>query len=481
MELGFGLTQYIPMVVYLIGMVVVLLTLFYKIEIGIFFLVPMLPLQNLLDAMIPFPGGEDFMDMLYAALMIKTVLIRSELPKATELRKSMKLIVTAICVWTFMELLRGSLYIGSDLLSLGDARFVTWKNYVMLPILYFIVVSNIKNEKQIKILLVLMSVSMLFMDRSFYSTLAGRDTSHYRDDIRSGGTFTYLGPNELAVFYAQNSIILLCLFLVDDDKRRKWFFLIVTIFNYFCAVFLYSRGGYLAILVSWMFLGFIKDRRVLIAFILFLAFWRVFTPQSVQERIDMTETEEGVDSSVEYRYEMWEKALGYFYESPVYGVGYGVIPTLRISAGHVRRSLHNGYLEIAVEQGVIGLIIFFTLYGMCIRYGWRLYREADDKFFKGFGLGFVGCVLAILAGNIFGSYWFYINVSGFFWTNLALVVRATEIAREARTKENQEGENMVLPIGEPRLRNGMHSTTQGRSAKSLQEPASGKRRVGSGV
>lgn len=445
MELGLGLTKFIPLLVYLTGMVVVMLTLFYRVEVGIFFVVPMLPLQNLLDAMIQYPGGEDFLDILYAAMIIRTIIDNQKLPKAMDLRKPVNALVIAICVWTLFEFVRGSLWIDGSLFSFGS-RLENAKNYLMLPILYFIVVHNIKDEKQIKILLVLMSCSMLFMDRSFYHNIAGHDTSHYREDLRSGGTFTYLGPNELAVFYAQNSILVLCIFLVDDHQRRRWLFLVTAIFNYFCAIFLYSRGGYLAIFASWMFLGSVKDRRVLAAMVLFLVFWRAFTPQSVQERIDMTETDEGLDTSIEYRYEMWDQALGYFYGSPIYGIGYNVIPSLRIKAGHVRRSLHNGYLEIAVEQGLIGLAIHLTLLFMAAWYGWRLFCDAHDKFLQGLGLGFAGCVCAILAGNIFGSYWFYINVAGFFWTNVALVVRASEISKnsEPKTGEEEKDDNKVF-------------------------------------
>jgi hypothetical protein len=435
MELALGLTNIIPLIVYVVGLIVILLTLFYRIEVGIFFLVPLLPLQNLLDSIIKYPGGKDFIDFLYLALIIKWMLNGSKSPIGVRTKSSLNLIVGVIILWTFLELWRGTSYLGFDNFSPFDDRFEAWKNYVMLPLLCLIIVNNIENDKQIKILVILMMFSMLFMDRNFYHNFQGHDRSHYRDDIRSAGTFSYLGPNELAVFYAQNSIILVCLFLIDSDKRRKILLAVTIVFNYFCAIFLYSRGGYLAILAGLIFFGLVKDRKVMFALILFLVFWRTFTPVSVQERIDMTESEDGLDRSIEYRYEMWDQALTIFGEHPILGVGYHTIPYLGIRAGHRRASLHNGYLEVAVEQGMVGVIIFMSFFVICLLYGWRLFKVADDKFLKGLGLGYSACVVSVLAGNIFGSYWFYMNVSGFYWTFLALVVRGIEIAEEKKSSD----------------------------------------------
>jgi O-antigen ligase len=310
-------------------------------------------------------------------------------------------------------------------------------------------VHNIKDTKQLKIILVLMTLTMLFMDRNFYHNFSGKDTSSYSDDIRVGSTFSYLGPNETAVFYAQNTIIILCLFLGDPNVRHKVFFGITTAFNYYCLIFLFSRGGYLASLVSWMFLGFMKDRRVLVVLVLFLVFWRSLVPTVVQQRIDMSSgdedplgyTEETVitDHSLTSRFEMWEQAVDLIGQHPIQGYGYGTTRFVNITTDNTRQrdSLHNGYLELLLELGGIGMIIFLALYTMGIRYGWLLYRNAKDPFLKAFGLGFVGCVLAILSGNIAGSYLFYFNVSGFFWVNLALVVRGLELANQTKETESE--------------------------------------------
>lgn len=89
MEIGIGLTQYIPFIVYLGFVSVLLLTLLYRIEIGIFFVVPLLPLQNLLDSIVEFPGGKDFLDLLCLAMLIRWFYDRNVGDRRTIVRKSL--------------------------------------------------------------------------------------------------------------------------------------------------------------------------------------------------------------------------------------------------------------------------------------------------------------------------------------------------------------------------------------------------------
>ncbi|MCZ6594024.1 MAG: O-antigen ligase family protein [Bacteroidetes bacterium] len=442
MELGLGLTKIIPFIVYLGGIAILFVTLFYRIEFGIYFLIPLLTQQTLLDHLGDYPGGEDFIDLFFFVLLLKWLLNRQKFQKDPELRRPLSISIGAIFVWTFIGLLILS-HTFNFPLATSNKSFIHWKNFLMLPLLYLIVVNNIKDEKQIKIILTLMAISMLYMDRSFYNNFANKDRSNFDESLRVGTTFSYLGPNETAVFYAQNSIIILSLFFFELHKRRKILLGVTVVFNYWCLVFLYSRGGYLAALVSFFFFGVTKDRRFLILLVLGLIFWQSFVPASVQQRIQMsTQGKSGIDKSIEERYDMWDQGWELIKQNPILGYGYYATHNLRIeTAGDKKRaSLHNGYMQLLLDLGVIGLGIFLIFFFICFRVGWRLFRTAEDPFLKGLGLGFAGCVLAVLAGNVAGSYWFYLNVSGFYWVNLGLVVRGLELAKESKLAEPKQTE-----------------------------------------
>jgi len=242
MELGLGLTKIIPFIVYLGGIAILFVTLFYRIEFGIYFLIPLLTQQTLLDHLGDYPGGEDFIDLFFFVLLLKWLLNRQEFQKHPELRRPLSISIGAIFVWTFIGLLILSHTFNMELAT-SNKSFIHWKNFLMLPLLYLIVVNNVKDVKQIKIILTLMAISMLYMDRSFYNNLANKDRSNFDESLRVGTTFSYLGPNETAVFYAQNSIVILSLFFFELHKRRKILFGVTVVFNYWCLMFLYSRGG----------------------------------------------------------------------------------------------------------------------------------------------------------------------------------------------------------------------------------------------
>jgi O-antigen ligase len=88
------------------------------------------------------------------------------------------------------------------------------------------------------------------------------------------------------------------------------------------------------------------------------------------------------------------------------------------------------YLKILVEQGIVGIFIFFIIILMFIRQGWRLYQKGDDDFSKSVGLGFVFLVLVLLVNNIFGERWSHAQVSAFLWVIAGLVARLNILVDE---------------------------------------------------
>ncbi|NIR50940.1 O-antigen ligase family protein [candidate division KSB1 bacterium] len=438
MSLGLGLTKLIPILIYLGGLTVIFLTLFYKIEIGIFFLVPLFPQQSLLDRIMIFPLGKDFVDLLLLAIIIKWLLNKSKSEEGFFLKTPFNWPILLVIIWTYLELWRGSFYLGTSLpLSLRDPRFVIWKNFIVMPLIYFVVLNNIRDPKHMKILVILMTVSMLFMGLHFRSNFAYTDTSSYRHDMRLVGTFTYLSPNAIGVFFAQYAMMLIGLFLIDKDWYRKGLFLLTVGLSLYAVTFIFSRGGYAAVLLGWVFIGLFKERRLLVLLIVFALTWKLIMPNAVVERVEMTKD----DTSVQERLSLWKSAEQLIASNPVIGTGYATLSFLNIRdavTGKSRDSLHSGYLEVASELGVIGLVVFVYLYVLGFRAGFRLYKKTDDPFMKGLGFGLTACVVAALAGNLAGSYWHYINVSGFYWVFLALVVRGLQPRDGSKSQQSMQ-------------------------------------------
>jgi len=170
MELGLGLTQYVPLVLYISGIIVALLTVFKRIEIGICFLIPFLPHANLLDWTNIYPFGKDYVDILLIAMIIKWIIDRLRTGEPFFVKTPFNKLLFLFILWSFIEYIYGAIYLGYPI-SPGpdDPRFVAWKNFVVIPILFFIVVNNIKNPNHIKLIFMLMIISIFFLDRNIYN------------------------------------------------------------------------------------------------------------------------------------------------------------------------------------------------------------------------------------------------------------------------------------------------------------------------
>lgn len=453
LELGFGLSQYVGPLIFAAFIVIFLLTIFRKVEYGAFFLVPFIPLQNILNYANIYPFGKDINDLMLFAMLVRWVLDRKKgnltqrwkgWHKNEEkffLKSPVNLPIFLLILWTFIELIRGANYLGYGYtISFDDERFIEWKDYLMMPTLFFIIYNNIKNPRHVEILIVLMGCSLLTLDRNFYQAAQERDMTQEYSQWRFGGAGGQaLGGNALAVFQAQYAAVMFFMFLSAQKTWQKFFFGFVTIFTYYCLMFSFSRSGYLAGVVTLLFIGIVKERRLLIGLALVVIFWQAILPQSVQQRITMTKGDDGqYDTTMMQRIGMWELAKGIISANPIAGAGFRVSPYLKIHVEGFKytwASFHSGYVETTVELGFVGVLLYILFFGMGAYCGWELYRVADNEFHKGLGLACIACVLAILSGNAAGTYWNYMNVMGFYWTLLGMVARLAHTYKQQKQSE----------------------------------------------
>ncbi len=441
MEFGLGLTKYAALVIYAAGIVAALLTIFRRVDIGIYFFVFFLPLQNILNYANQYPLGKDLNDLLLMAMLIGWFIKARRNQEKFFQKTPLNIIFIVLAVWTYFQTWRGASYVGlPPPITIENPLFVAWKNYMFSPLIFFIVVNNIKERRQIRNLIIVMILAILILDRSFYNVFKYLDTSHYdANALKVNVASSALGGNWLAVFLAQYSAVVLALLLLDNHKWRKIFYIIPIIFSYYCIMFLFSRSGYLATLASALIIGLVKERKVLVGLFLLLIMWNYVLPTSVQERISMTKTSDGWDGTTQERLGMWEQAKAIIAEQPLLGVGFDVTSQLIVKAEgfdqYTWHSFHNNYLQTVAEVGIIGLGIVLTIYFLAFRSGWHLFRMTDEGMLKGLGLGLMACILAILTGNIAGSYWQYYNIIGFFYVFLGLVVRSSILIQEEQDQQ----------------------------------------------
>lgn len=434
---------------YTAAVVALLLSLFWRPHIGLYFIIPLLPLQTLRYRIGDFPGGNKLVD-----IMLLGVLLGSFFKNGFQLTKTpMNKILLLFAVFCYVQLWRGSFFLNTSMpLSFDDPRFSNWKNYMVLFILFAVVVNVVKDVKQMKIIVLLICLSILAVDKGFYSSMSDRDLTHFSYDVRDGGPLGYAGVNGIACFAAEALLFVLGLAAFEKRKYAKAGLWLLVAASSYCVLFSFSREAYAGALFGLLVLGLFQKRWVLVALAFFLFSWQTLVPTSVRERVLMTYDvqDKTLDSSAQERVAIWDDAVQLFEQNPILGMGFDTYEW-KPRVGEFRDT-HNYYLKVVVETGIVGLMLFLLLLAQTTRIGWKLYRSAQDPFFKSLGLGFLLYLACVWVVNFFGDRWLYLQVDGFFWVILALVVRAQIMVNEEVAKQEATATAGALePVGREEL------------------------------
>ncbi len=194
--------------------------------------------------------------------------------------------------------------------------------------------------------------------------------------LRAAGTLPH--PNILGGFLVF-SLLMTC-YLFEQSTRKKWvgfaiILQIITLFISFSRAALFAFAG---AIVIWLFLHFLKEKRlarlskpVLLGTILSLL---LFYPQLFYRGGVVSYNEVSFRSDV-MRISMQDVALKMIADHPWLGVGYNnyLIAFAKYTQGFEVESIwvHNIYLLIAAETGLVGLALFLIFCGMVIYRGWQ--------------------------------------------------------------------------------------------------------------
>jgi len=424
-----GLYSFIPYVMYVMGIAAFLLSIFWRPIVGIYYIIPLILLQTARYHMINLPLGKSVVDIILLGVALG-LMVRGQpiFPKTP-----WSLLLYVYAVFTFAWLCLGSLSLHSELpFSPSDPRLADWKNYMVMPMILFLVAATAKEPRQMKVVTGLMCITTLILNRSIWNTVSGRDFSSFSYDLQEdvNGHIGYAGVNGLATYEAQIAVFLLALAACEKKWLLKLGYIVLAIFSMRCLLYSLSREGYLAFLVGCLFLGLVKQRALLVLLAVFLSMWTSLVPTAVEQRVNMTYDQRGqLDHSAQVRVDLWEEAQQAFDSRPLLGLGFDTYAY----TGHVHgyKDSHNFFVKVVVETGIVGLLLFLWLLFKTFGTGYRLFRRARDSFVASLGLGLAAWVVCAAVANFFGDRWTYIQVNGYMWVLGGLVSRAWVIERGA--------------------------------------------------
>jgi O-antigen ligase len=205
------------------------------------------------------------------------------------------------------------------------------------------------------------------------------------EDISARVVSTLENPNMLAEYLILLFPIAAVLLVTKGSAPRKGLSLCACALCGICIILTWSRGAWLGLLFAGVMFLLIWNHRamyLLFAGIAAIPFLPLVLPSSIVSRF--TSIGNLADTSTSYRVNIWRGTMRMLKDYWSCGIGIGeaawdtVYPRYSLAAIEAAPHSHNLYLQITVECGIVGLILFLTFIFLLLRYNFTFYRRLED-------------------------------------------------------------------------------------------------------
>lgn len=300
---------------------------------------------------------------------------------------------------------------------------------------YFVVINTIENEKQFKFILYIFSIAAVitafyglyqYMFGDLYSQ-AWLDKEMF-EDIKMRVYSTFENPNVYGEYLILAIPIIAGLLWTEKGIFKKLFWLGSLGVTMLALALTFSRGCWLGIILAIGLLAIMIDRRFILLGIVALLFLPFVLPESIMNRF-LSIGNMG-DSSTSYRVYIWMGTLAMLADYWFSGIGLGITSFNMIypiysyndiSAPHS----HNLYLQLVVEFGIVGLIVFL---GML----YNFYKETIISICKKKNIltsSLIAGVSGFMLQSMFDHTWYNYRVVLIFWIIIAFGLVSTKVSK----------------------------------------------------
>jgi len=233
-----------------------------------------------------------------------------------------------------------------------------FNEYLKVVLMFIVLVNVVRTERRLKILLLLLLVGSCILSMNAVSDYrAGRLTmGGERISGIIGGMFG--NPNDLAMHLATMVPIAVALFLVSRGPHRKLFYGAAALVMATGTVVTFSRGGFLGLAGSGLFLAWKLGRRnrpvVMTATLVVAIAFFAFAPGDYGTRLKSIVDDSDSGGSAGAREALLEKSIIVSIANPVFGVG---MANFHILAAR-EQVTHNSYTQVGSELGMFSMFCY---------------------------------------------------------------------------------------------------------------------------
>ncbi|MFC1553169.1 O-antigen ligase family protein [candidate division KSB1 bacterium] len=300
-----------------------------------------------------------------------------------------------------------------------------------IVLVYFAIVNLLPSRKVFHRALTVLAVSCSLVGlyavwQHFYGIDLIRlvEFPNYGGYFRSGGCFGFCLT--FGGFYIIAYIVSLGCFLGAREMKDKILYLSSSIIIFLAVIASYTRSSWLGAAAGSVLFAVAHNWKTGLKYIaVFLLFWAgiyLFHPTLFTEYGVTSITDPNYSEGSQMRMDLWKKGFEMWKDNPVLGLGQG-----NFSYFHEKYNfeehifgfahLHNEYLNVAVQTGILGLLAFLGIWIFyifsCLKF-WVKEKEIDFKTASAV-LGCAGAISGILAAGMFQCFYTDIEVGMFWW------------------------------------------------------------------
>ena len=266
----------------------------------------------------------------------------------------------------------------------GSIRDLVINGLSLLMIIHMI--NGIEAKKDLYILIdFIILVGFMTGFYAFYQYFSGVPMGSGWVDPSSNISIRVFSSFENPNLYAEYLIMIIPLTfarLVSVDNKKRLFYVVVGVLQLIALLLTFSRGGWLGLIFAIGMFVLLLKKDLIIKLIPLGIIGLFFLPSSVMMRIKSIGSLS--DSSNFYRFQIWENSINIIKDFFVTGVGLGFESFRSISSLYIRDfspyHAHNTYLELMIEIGFLGLMLFIWLLIKLLK-DVRYQKSSQDKIF----------------------------------------------------------------------------------------------------
>ncbi|MBI3315987.1 MAG: O-antigen ligase family protein [Candidatus Omnitrophica bacterium] len=183
-------------------------------------------------------------------------------------------------------------------------------------------------------------------------------------------------------------------------RKRYFFYWVGLAVTAGCLLWTYSRGAWIAVALAFGLMAWAKRSRWLWIAMIAVCCWAVFLSPPLLKTRMLSLFNPKAGTAVE-RVELWKESLRMIRAKPLFGHGPNTYsknePFFKSQNPKVdNQYAHNGYLHMAAEIGLLGLVSFLWLIFYFFKEALPAFLRANAPFLRTAGLGIVFGILAFL-------------------------------------------------------------------------------------